>query len=64
MVMPEKLRLVAPAVSEVGVVPLQDPPTAPPVALMLDRVSEKAPPVRAEVLLFDSVSVTVDVPPV
>src|ERR1700683_3492111 len=38
-----KLRLVWPAVSVDGVVPPQVPPTPPPAALMLARVSVNAP---------------------
>jgi hypothetical protein len=43
MVIPLKLRAVAPAESVLGVVPVQEPPTAPPTALMLTRVSDSAP---------------------
>src|SRR5258707_932078 len=52
IVMPVKLSTVAPALSVDGVVPVQVPPTAPPTALMLDRVSVNAPPVRMEALLL------------
>src|SRR5260370_613871 len=55
IVIPVKLRAVAPAIKEEGVVPVQVPPTAPPTALMLDRVSVNATPVRMEALLFDNV---------
>jgi len=48
MVIPVKLRAVAPALSVLGVVPVQVPPTAPPTALMLTSVSVNAPPVRAD----------------
>src|SRR5450759_3042795 len=63
IVIPVKLRAVAPALKEDGVVPTQVPPTAPPTALMLVRVSVNAPPVRAEALLLDRVTVTREVPP-
>ena len=63
MLMPVKLRAVAPALSVPGVVPVQVPPTAPPTALMLESVSVNAPPVRADALLLDSVNVTSEVPP-
>ena len=63
IVIPVKLRAVAPALKEDGVVPTQVPPTAPPTALMLVRVSVNAPPVRAEALLLDSVRVTTELPP-
>jgi hypothetical protein len=63
IVIPLKLSAVAPAVNELGVVPTQVPPTAPPTALIFESVSVNAPPVSAELLLFDSVSVTVDEPP-
>ncbi len=39
IVMPEKLRFVAPAVKVVGVVPAQVPDTAPPAAVILIKVS-------------------------
>ena len=63
MVIPVKLRAVAPALSVDGVVPVQLPPTAPPTAVILTSVSLRAPPESAEALLFDSVKVTVEVPP-
>jgi len=63
IVIPLKLRAVAPAVSDVGVVPTQVPPTAPPNALIFESVSLNAPPVRAAVLLLVKVSVTVEDPP-
>ena len=63
IVMPVKLRAVAPAVNVFGVVPAQVPPTAPPTADMFASVSENAPPVRADVLLLVRVSVTVEEPP-
>ena len=63
IVMPVKFSAVAPAVNELGVVPTQVPPTEPPAALIFESVSVNAPPVRAELLLFDAVSVTVDDPP-
>ena len=64
MLIPVKLRAVCPAVSVEGVVPLQVPVTAPPTALMLTRVSVKAPPLRADALLLVSVRVTVELLPV
>src|SRR5258708_2564727 len=63
IVMPLKLRAVAPALKEDGVVPVQVPPTAPPTALMLDNVSVNAPPVRTEALLLDNVRVVTELPP-
>src|SRR5258708_36061772 len=63
IVMPVKLKAVAPALKEDGVVPTQVPPTAPPTALMLDRVSVNAPPVRMEAVLFDKVRVARELPP-
>src|ERR1039457_3252393 len=63
IVIPVKLRAVAPALNEEGVVPVQVPPTAPPTALMLASVSVNAPPVNAEPLLLDSVRVTTELPP-
>ncbi|MGD1090697.1 MAG: hypothetical protein ABSB35_01765 [Bryobacteraceae bacterium] len=63
MVIPVKLRMVAFAVKTDGVVPTQVPPTAPPAALMLARVSVNAPPLRVEALLLDKVRVTTEVPP-
>src|SRR5450631_3737947 len=63
IVIPVKLSAVAPALNVPGVVPTQVPPTAPPTALMLTSVSVNAPPVNADPLLFDNVSVTVELPP-
>ena len=63
IVIPLKLRAVAPTLRVPGVVPVQVPPTAPPTALMLDRVSENAPPVRIEALLLDNVRVNSELPP-
>src|SRR5260370_1417804 len=63
MLIPVKLSAVVPDVKVFGVLPVHVPPTAPPAALMLARVSLNAPPVRVVVLPLDSVSVTVDVPP-
>src|SRR5215210_3118750 len=60
MVMPVKLRAVAPAPSVFGVVPVQVPPTAPPTALILVSVSVNAPPVSAEPLGLLNVKVTVE----
>jgi hypothetical protein len=63
IVIPVKLKAVAPATSVFGVVPKQLPPTAPPTALIFTNVSVKAAPVSAEALLSLKVSVTVEVPP-
>ena len=63
IVIPVKLRAVAPASKEDGVVPPQVPPTAPATALMLVRVSVNAPPDKAIPLLFDRVRVTRELPP-
>src|SRR5580658_6715911 len=63
MVIPVKLRAVAPPLRVPGVVPTQVPPTAPPTALMLTSVSANAPPVSADALLLDKVRVTVELPP-
>src|SRR5258708_6917471 len=63
IVMPVKLRAVAPALKEDGVVPTQVPPTAPPTALMLDSVSVNAAPVRMDPLPFVNVRVTRELPP-
>ena len=64
IVMPEKLRFVAPALKAAGVVPVQLPPTVPPAALMLTSVSVNAAPVRLMPELGAvSVSVTTEVPP-
>jgi hypothetical protein len=63
MVIPLKLSAVAPAVNELGMVPTQVPPTAPPSALIFASVSLNAPPVMAMALVFFKVSVTVELPP-
>jgi hypothetical protein len=63
IVIPEKLREVAPPESVAGVVPTQVPPMAPPMALMFTRVSVKAPPVSAATLLLVSVRVTTEFAP-
>ena len=63
MVMPLKLNAVAPALSMLGVVPTQVPPTAPPTAVRLVRVSVKDAPVNGMVCVFVSVSVTVELSP-
>ena len=63
MVMPEKLSAVAPPTRLDGEVPAQVPVTAPATALMLLRLSVKAPPVRAVALLLDKVRVMVELPP-
>src|ERR1700733_2773610 len=57
IMMPEKLRVVCPAVNEDGVVPAQVPPTAPADALMFTSVSENAPPVSANALLLVNVRI-------
>jgi hypothetical protein len=63
MLMPLKVRAVAPAERDDGVVPVHDPPTAPPSALMLTRVSLKAPPVNGVPLVLLRVRVTRELPP-
>src|SRR5206468_2059095 len=63
MVIPLKLKAVAPAASVFGVVPVQVPPTAPPTALIFVSVSVNDPLVKAVALVLPSVSVTVEVPP-
>ena len=63
MVIPVKLRLVAPAVRTLELAPAQVPPAAPPTAVILASVSVNAPPVRAEALLLDRVRVTTEAPP-
>jgi hypothetical protein len=63
IVIPVKLSAVAPAARVFGVVPAQVPVTAPPRALMFVNVSVNAPPVSADALLFESVSVTAELPP-
>jgi hypothetical protein len=63
MVIPVKLRTVAPALNVDGVVPTQVPPTAPPTALIFDNVSVNAPPVIAVALLLAKVRVIVEAPP-
>ena len=64
MVIPVKLSAVAPALNVLGVVPTHVPPTAPPTAFMFVSVSVNAAPVRVVVvLLFESVRVTVELPP-
>ena len=61
IVIPEKLSAVCPAVNEV--VAPHVPPTAPPTAVMLVKVSVNDAPVRLEELVFPKVRVTVEVPP-
>jgi hypothetical protein len=59
----EKLRDVAPPVSDAGLAP-QVPVTEPPNALMLVSVSETVPPLRGvEALLLEIVNVTTEEPP-
>ena len=64
IVIPVKLKFVALAASEFGVVPTHVPPTAPPTAAIFVKLSVKAAPVRADGFMLTSVSVTVLVPPV
>ena len=64
IVIPVKLSAVCPLVNALGLVPAHVPVTAPPAALIFTSVSLNAPPVSAEPLLFASVRVTVDMPPV
>ena len=61
MVIPEKVKEVWPAVKLVPAAQL--PPTTPPTALIFARVSVNVAPVRADALPFDSVKVTVELPP-
>src|SRR5438270_355891 len=64
MVMPLKLRLLAPALKLLGVIAPQVLVTAPPLALIFASVSVKEAFVSAiEALLLESKSVTVEVPP-
>jgi hypothetical protein len=63
MVMPLKLKAVAPAANVLGVVPVHVPVTAPPTALILVNVSVNEPLVKAVLLLLLSVSVTVELAP-
>ncbi len=63
IVMPVKLKAVAPATSVFGVVPVQVPPTAPPTALIFTSVSVNEAPVSDEAFELFKVSVTVEVPP-
>ena len=64
IVMPLKLKAVAPPASVFGVVPTQVPVTEPPTALIFTSVSVNEAPVSV-VAVFEllKVSVTVDVPP-
>ncbi len=63
IVIPLKLKAVAPADKLLGDVPVHVPPIAPATALILIRVSVNDAFVKADALLFDNVSVTTDVPP-
>jgi hypothetical protein len=63
IVMPLKLKAVAPATKLFGVVPTQLPVTAPPTALILLSVSVNEPLVKVVAFVLPSVSVTVEVPP-
>lgn len=65
IVIPLKLKAVAPGERVFGVVPMQVPPTAPPTALIFVNVSVNEALVKSPVVfVFDKVSVTVEVPPV
>src|SRR5260370_885260 len=61
IVIPLKLRAVAPGLRVAGVVPVQVPVPDPPTALMLLKVSVNAPLVRLEGLLLARVNVATDV---
>ena len=63
IVMPLKLKAVAPALSIAGVVPAHVPPTAPPTATILTSMSVKLAPVSADAFGLVSVSVTAEAPP-
>jgi hypothetical protein len=63
MLIPVKLKAVAPAASVFGVVPTHVPPTTPPTALIFTRVSVNEPLAKVVALVLPSVSVTVEVPP-
>lgn len=63
IVIPVKLKAVAPAPKVLGVVPTHVPPTAPPTALMFVSVSLNDPPVSAEPFELLKVNVTVELPP-
>jgi hypothetical protein len=63
IVIPLKLRAVAFAANAFGAVPTQVPPTAPPTALMLTRVSVNDPLVKGDALPLFNVKVTVELPP-
>jgi len=60
MVIPLKLKLVAPAAKVFDEAPAQVPPAAPPTAVIFESMSENEAFVNAPVVLpFDKVSVTV-----
>ncbi len=63
IVMPLKLKAVAPAPSTFEDAPVQVPPAAPPTALILVSMSVKLALVRLLAFGFISVSVTVELPP-
>src|SRR5438132_1050465 len=63
IVIPLKLSAVSFAASVFGVVPTQVPPTAPPTALILTRVSVNEALVNGDALLLLNVRVTVVLPP-
>ena len=63
IVMPEKFKVVVPAAKLFGEVPTQEPPTAPPEAVILTKVSVNEALVNAPVLLLlIKVNVTVEFP--
>jgi hypothetical protein len=63
IVMPLKLKFVAPADKFAGVIPAQLPPVAPPTAVIFVKTSVNEAFVRLTGLLLLKVSVTVDCPP-
>ena len=63
IVIPLKLKAVAPTLRLLGVVPTQVPPTAPPTALIFVSVSVKEAPVRLLALLLLKVKVMVEFAP-
>src|SRR5438128_1227095 len=63
IVIPLKLRAVAPATRLFGLVPTHVPVTLPPAALIFVNVSVNEAPVSALGLVLPSVNVTVLVPP-
>ena len=63
MVIPVKLKAVAPPANVAGAVPTQVPVTLPPDALILTRVSVNEALVSGVALVLANVKVTVEVPP-